>query len=442
MSTKAVMLHRSKIVLATLGTSGDVHPFIGIARHLRDRGHDPVLATPAVYRPKIEAEGLGFHAMRPDEPDQFRDLGINGAGVSRELMRGGKHGLEFVMRRLILPYLRQSLDDLLAASEGASLVIMSSFAYAARLAADIRRIPALHVALQPVMLMSAYDPPAPLHMGWLRSLSPGLARALAAGALRSMDRQIAAWAEPIHRLRRDSGLAPVKHNPLLRGQCPPYGTIGLFSPVLGGVHPDSPANTSIVGFVPYDSEVGGAARLGSELERFLAAGDPPLVFTLGSQAVLSPGEFFAQSLEAARLLGRRAVLLVGRNNPGQTSSPSPDVLVQPYAPYSLLFSTAAAIVHHGGIGTIGHALKSGRPQLVVPFWGDQHDNAARVTRLGVARMLSRSRYTAERVARELSALLSDRYVQKASQTGSKVAEENGAAAVCDIIASQLQRQAA
>ena len=174
-----------------------------------------------------------------------------------------------------------------------------------------------------------------------------------------------------------------------------------------------------------------------ELEAFLAAGPAPIVFTLGSAAVNFPGGFYVESLKAARRLGRRAVLLVGPEGDLSVAD-GPDAIAVPYAPFSLLFPCAAAVVHQGGVGTTQQALRSGRPQLVVPHLGDQFDNAARVVRLGCGATLSRRAYRADRVATVLDRLLSDpAVVETAARLGVVASQEDGAAVAAERIIEML-----
>jgi UDP:flavonoid glycosyltransferase YjiC (YdhE family) len=130
----------------------------------------------------------------------------------------------------------------------------------------------------------------------------------------------------------------------------------------------------------------------------------------------------------------RAVLLIGsfeENRPD--GEPSRDVLVVDRAPHQLLFPRASAIVLHGGIGTTGQALRSGRPVLVVPHGHDQFDNARRIAKLGVARTLHPKRYRAPRVARELARLLGDDHRARAESVAAIVRAEGGAAAAAEAL---------
>jgi UDP:flavonoid glycosyltransferase YjiC (YdhE family) len=137
---------------------------------------------------------------------------------------------------------------------------------------------------------------------------------------------------------------------------------------------------------------------------------------------------------AAERLGVRAVLLTGafeQNRPdGELSR---DVLLVHRAPHQLLFPRSSAIVLHGGVGTTGQALRSGRPMLVVPHGHDQFDNAYRVTKLGVARTLHPKRYRAARVARELAGLLGSECGARAETVAGIVRAEGGAAAAAEAL---------
>jgi UDP:flavonoid glycosyltransferase YjiC (YdhE family) len=170
------------------------------------------------------------------------------------------------------------------------------------------------------------------------------------------------------------------------------------------------------------------------VERFLQAGEPPVVFTLGSAAVLDAGDFYEQSAQAALMAGVRAVLLVGTDARNVPQTQSPDLCVTRYAPYSKLFPRASLIVHQGGVGTTAQAMQAGRPMLVMPYSHDQPDNARRMRRLGVAGVIRRENYTAERAARRIRRILGHpRFAERAAEVGEEMRRENGLAHVCDAL---------
>jgi rhamnosyltransferase subunit B len=147
-------------------------------------------------------------------------------------------------------------------------------------------------------------------------------------------------------------------------------------------------------------------------------------------------DFYVQSARAAQLLGQRAVLLLGQNPP--PADPPASLLAWDYLPYGKLFPHAAAIVHQGGVGTTGQALRAGRPMVVMPFAHDQFDNARRVTRLGVGRHVPREKYCAESAARALRDLLADgRATNTATRLAAEMRAERSTEAACTAIERAL-----
>lgn len=425
----------ARILLATVGSLGDLHPFIALGRALQASGCTVTLASAAEYQGKVEGAGLAFHAVRPSFARLEQDLGMSRAAVTRRIISDNR----FLFQRLVLPYLRDSLADLQAACGAADLVVASSLAYGARLAAEVRGLPCIGVALQPMMFLSAYDPPLIPRGEWLMRLMRALGPGPTAVLLRLVKRSLRGMFAPLEALRAELGLAASTHDPLFEDAFPPGGAIGLYSPLLGEVQPDYPPHTLISGFALFDSADGRGAQLDAALDAFLAAGPPPLVFTLGSLIVNDPGSFYRESVGAARRLKRRAVLLVGEDGAAAVADlAGPDVCIVSYAPHSLLFPRASLVVHHGGIGTLAQGLLSGRPALIVPFFADQVDNADRARRLGVARVLRPGAYRAASAAAALQALLDDPGVAAAATAvRDRLAGEDGALEAAAFIRGRL-----
>jgi UDP:flavonoid glycosyltransferase YjiC (YdhE family) len=308
--------------------------------------------------------------------------------------------------------------------------------YATRLVAEKLGIPWASAFLQPLGFFSAYDPPVLPQipaLQRLRFLGPAFHRALFWLARRSCR----SWGAEWHALRDEIGLPATADNPLFEGITSPSLVLGMFSPLFAGKQADWPPNTVVSGF-PFLDEPAGH-RMSVELLRFLDARPAPLVFTLGSSGVLGAGAFYQHSAAAAGQLGRRAILITGKVPANRPASLPDGVIALEYAPFSELFSKAAAIVHPGGVGTIGLAMRCGRPMLVMPCAHDQFDNAARVTRLGIARTISRSRYVPNRVAAELRTLLeTPMYSQRASEIGEGLRQEDGVAAACGALEQLLR----
>ena len=415
-----------RIVLSNIGTYGDINPLIALALELNRRGHVPVMALPNVYKSRIEPLGLAFHAIRPD---------IDPANsVLVEMVYDVKHGTEHGLRNVLFPSLRQTYDDLLAAAtqpQRADLLLLGELNYAGPVVAEVTGIPWASYVLAPLSFFSAFDPP-------VLPPFPRIARADKFAGMGRVIKRLARfttrkWPEPIYELRSQLGL-PRGSNPLFDAKHSPQLVLALFSQVLGVEQKDWPANTRITGFCFYDADAGNAS-LPTHLEKFVATGEPPVVFTLGSAAVLAAGDFYEVSAKVATKLGRRAVLLVGadpNNKPKQQLPHS--ICVAEYAPYSALFPRSSLIVHQGGVGTTAQCLRAGKPMLIMPYSHDQPDNARRMRRLGVSRTIQKARYTPARAARALQTMLdAPAYAARAEQVAAQLRQEDGVKTACDAL---------
>ena len=421
-----------RIVLSNIGTFGDINPLIAIALELKRRGHVPIMAVPAVFGPKILPLGLEFHPVRPDiDPKNT---------LMAEMIYDVRKGTERGLREFLFPVLRLTYDDLLDAATRparADLLLLGELNYAGPLVAEITGIPWASYVLAPLSFFSAFDPPVlPMYPRLARAdkAIPGMGRAIKRLA-RLVSRK---WSQPIYDLRHELGL-PKGENPLFDAKHSPFLVLALFSRSLGLPQKDWPPNTLITGFCYYDSDAGNAA-LPANLEAFLNAGPPPVVFTLGSAAVMAAGRFYEVSARAAIRLGIRAVLLIGSDKRNQLRQPLPDsICVAEYAPYSALFSRAAMVVHQGGVGTTAQCLRAGKPMLIMPFSHDQPDNGRRMQRLKVASVIQRGNYTPIRVARKLKAMLAEPlYARRAEMVARRLEQEDGPKSACDAL-EQLYR---
>jgi UDP:flavonoid glycosyltransferase YjiC (YdhE family) len=414
-----------RVLLATIGSLGDLHPMLALALGLRERGHRPSVAATDLYRAKVEGLGLEFRPLRPH-------TGAQDPEVMRVVM-DMRRGPEFLLRKLILSALADTYDDLLAAAAGADLMIAGEIVFAAPLVAEKLRMPWVSAILSPFSFYSTYDPPVSPYLPSLDLLSartrPLNRAVIALGRLGTRH-----WFDPVRQLRRKVGLGPGGH-PLFEDKFSRDLTLALFSPQIAPPQPDWPSNTIQPGFVYYDRD-DARSSLPPELEAFLQAGEgrpeaAPIVFTLGSSAVHDPRGFFEESAKAARILNRRAVFLIGQNPPPELTA---DSIALPYAPFSELFPRAAVVVHQGGSGTTAQALRAGRPALVMPCGFDQPDNAARVKRIGAGLSISRGRYKGRAAAGKLARLLDDPFfAANAEAIGRRIRIEDGLGGACEVI---------
>jgi rhamnosyltransferase subunit B len=411
-----------RIILNTFGSFGDIHPYMAIAMELQRRGHSPVIATMEIYREKVEGAGLQFAPVRPNVPQPKEQ----DAELIEKIMEP-KTGPRFLTEELVFPAVRESYEDLMTIVAGADVLVTHPAAPAGPLVGRKTGITWISTVLAPFSFISAYDPPVPPYWQWTRKLNvlgPTVMRFLL-GLSKSTYK-----AKAVTEFRDELGLAD-NGNPMFEGQHSPARVLALFSRVFAQPQPDWPRQTEVTGFCFYDGH--HETQVPDELSRFLDNGAPPIVFTLGSSAVWVARDFFRESIEAARRLGRRAILLIGdeRNMPGSLPE---GIIAVDYAPYQSLLPRACAVVHHGGVGTTSQGLLAGVPTLIVPFAFDQSDNAEHARKLGTSRTLYRKNYFAPRVANELDQLIREpSYTRQALEVSRQLKQENGPGRAADLI---------
>jgi rhamnosyltransferase subunit B len=417
----------AKIVLATFGSLGDLHPKIALGLELKRRGHGVTIAAMDFYRAKIETIGLGFARMAPHlDPDDKEAV--------RDLMDAAT-GTENILRGVIMPSLWEMYRDLTVAVENADALLTGEIVYAAPSVVEKTGIKWISTSLAPISLFSAYDPPVPPPAPWfehLRFLGPSFHQAF----FRFMRWNVRGWYEQYKEFRNDIGLDP-DHDPIFTDKFSGLLHLVMFSKILGKPQPDWPESSVQTGFCLYDGQ-NDFGQMPEGLNEFLDVGDPPVVFTLGSAAVMDAGTFYTESVKAANLIGRRAVLLYGIDNEPPPGSDD-NIAAFEYAPYSRVFPRAACVVHSGGIGTTAQVLRAGIPHLIMPYGNDQPDNAARCRRLGVAEVIGRGEYTAKSAATRLRGLLGETsYKSCAAGAAAVVRTEYGTTAACDAIERVLR----
>jgi UDP:flavonoid glycosyltransferase YjiC (YdhE family) len=379
------------VLLISLGSAGDVNPFIGIGREMKQRGHTVALATNGYFKDNVERAGLAFistgsaddflaTASDPDLWNPRRSFYV----VAREVVRL-LEPVYWIIEENYVP--------------GRTIVAASSLSLAARVAEEKLGVPTAMVHLQPGTFRSVYNPPILPGLAipsWFPPFLVGLTYKLIDAVV---DRELSG---PINGFRAARGLRPVRS---IMGTWwnSPRLTLGLFPAWFCPPEKDWPASAKLTGFPLFDGA--GVETESPGLSDFTQAGAPPVVFTAGS-AMKTGQTFFRISAEACAKIGCRAVFI--NKFPDQMpSSLPPGVRTFSFAPFSRLFPQASVVVHHGGVGTTAQAFRAGRPQLVAPFSHDQFDNGVRVEKLGTGLSLRVKKYTPSSVAAALNRLMKE-----------------------------------
>jgi rhamnosyltransferase subunit B len=406
------------VLLPTMGSAGDVHPFIALGIALKARGHRATIFTNPIFQALIEAQGIGFLPVGTAAE-------ANAAIANPELWHLRK-GFK-VIAQVIVPAIAEIYRLIERNADANTVVAFSSLAFGARVAQEKLSVPSASVHLQPSVIRTLVDQGM---MGNVR-LSASRPKWFKQGLFRLIDALILdrRIKEPLNALRATLGLAPVDRV-MHRWMHSPQLVIAFFPEWFAAAQPDWPANTHTVGFPLWDAD-GDVAPL-AEAEEFLNAGAAPVIFTPGS-AGSTMQRFFKESVKAARQMGLRAMLVT--NYPEQVpKNLPPNIKVFGYLPFSQVLPRAALLVYHGGVGTLAQGIKAGIPHLVVPHGYDQFDSGWRIEQLGLGRSIAQSRYRARRVVPVIESILGDdTSAQRRREFASRIDSADAVTRACTLI---------
>ncbi len=421
------------ILITCFGSYGDLFPYISLAKTLKRQEHEVTIGTSVIFQDKIEAEGVAFYHLKSNIDQYSTPEAIHGL-VTRLFhpVKGGE-----LMVREMMGRIEDTYNDTFNATKYVDVVITNPLAYATPLVCREKKIPWLSTILAPMFFLSTYDPPIMSPAPWLKGLHrvvPSLYTIL----FKLIKQSTKPWSKPLYDLCDAHNMAQPTGNPMFEGQYSPYGTLAMFPACFAQPQPDWPVNTHITGFPLFSGEEADESTL-SQLQQFLDAGEPPLVFALGSSAVHIAGDFFSVSAAIARKLKRRAVLVCGAlDDAVKGIAQGDDLFIVNYVAYDKLFPHASVIVHQGGIGTLAQSLCAQKPILVVPFGFDQFDNGERIEKLGLGKNIRRKNYTVSKAAPLIEALANNAsYKQRAVEIGQVVKADDGAVNASNVIENIL-----
>lgn len=389
------------ILLAALGSTGDVHPIIGLAIALKKRGHKVSMIASPYFQSLIESVGVEFIALGSIE--QYL------AALENPEMWNPKHGFKFVVKDCVLPMMRPLYDIITSYDPNKTIVAATSLCLGARLAQEKHKFPLATIHLQPSVIRSAYRTPMLPGVKLPKHLPPIVIKLLYSAIDFFLIDKL--FGPVLNKFRKELGLSNVNS---IMGHWinSPEKVIGLFPEWFASPEKDWPQNTELTGFINFDA-VKENEKLADEIADFLGEKDQSLIFTAGT-AMKYAKDFFQTSIQATLKLGKRALLLTKYASQLPDKLPSTIKHVE-YIPFSLVLGKIGTFVHHGGIGTCGQALSAGVPQLIMPISYDQPDNAARLENLGVASVIYPENYNTETASQKLSFLLNSAKISEQCQ---------------------------
>lgn len=416
-----------RILITTTGSSGDINPFIAIGIALARRGHDVLVLTNPHAESKIQAAGLGFQSfgLKTNLPEL----------VATPNFMDARKGPQTVWNELVASEIPHMIEALHVAFDEfrPDIAVSYQLFVGTQWMCKLHGIPSVQAMISPRIWMSSDD--NSVFYPWEPRNPPRVYTRIQHACVKALLRR---FVDPdVNRGRRICGL-PEQPDAFQRVIWDADLALGLWSHHFRPPMRDDPANGRICGFCwndRHDDQESDA----SEVRDFLEAGEPPIVFCLGSTAAHIAGDFYRHAAEACLSLGRRALLLTGQQNNSEYDCLD-GVRAGAYAPLSIVAAAGCATVHHGGIGTTAHAMRAGRPTVIVPFAHDQFDNAARASKLGVSHTLKRKRVSASTLARSLCRILTEAsYTTRAVALGRCLTNEDGASSAADHLESLLMR---
>ncbi len=417
-----------RVLIAALGSRGDVQPFVALGWALAQRGHTVTVVADQIFAPLIARYGL--HAAPFDAEVQRHMAALvrvghrNAARQLLELARRGKEAAAIIFRRIY------------DAAQHADGVVFSPLAMVAADIAAHLGIPALTAAVQPLTPTAAF--PHPLAPAWPRGL-PGR-RLYHRGTYAWVNGVLGGLARPyVNRFRAQVlRLPPRSWRDFVNADPFPRPMLYAFPEQVVPKPPEWGPDVHLTGYWLLPPDAGW--RPSPELQAFLDAGPPPVYVGFGSMVDADPEGLTRLVIQALRAVGRRGVLLGGWARLGRGARPD-DILVVDEVPHTWLFPRCAAVVHHGGAGTTAAALHAGVPAVVVPYLMDQPFWGRRVAALGVGpRPIPRRKLTAAALAQALDRALHDAAMRaRAAALGQALRAADGLGQAARLVEAYIQR---
>jgi len=417
------------IVITTFGSTGDLNPFVALGLALRSSGHDVLFAVEANFEQQVSLLGFPVRVLTGDQAETLGPYGHQIFTSEQPLT-----SLKLLVDRYILPTLPAKVAELREICQQADLLIAVAPQFAASIVAEMLQIPWISVILTPSTLPSASIAARPMRVPLpapLQRLSNRFSWFLGGMFLRQI------VDKPVNQLRRTFHVPP-RSNLMWTGNLSPWFTALAVSSALVPRPDDWPEYVRMTGFCFWDGSVDW--QFPETLKAFLHGGKPVVAVTAGTvapdeRALFAP--YYQTSIESILACGAQALVINASENnvfPEQRE----DVLHVSFAPFSVVFPACAAVIHHGGIGTIAQCLRAGVPSLVVPGGMDQPFNAAQVVQRKAGVWIPRKRYTARRAEKALKALLcTPAYQEQARKIQAQIMQEDGVAALCAAVEQVL-----
>lgn len=410
-----------KAVIMTLGSRGDVQPYVALAKEMKKRGHEAIICTGESFKGFIEENGIKFAKVYLDIMAMVK------TPEGKAVLEGGSQNVLKTIKltkEVLNPAFRKSFNDFWQNAQGADVIIYHPKALVAVDIAEMLNIPCVSIPLVPMTYPITEFPnlaisPTGDFGKRLNRLSYSITKLGDIAFMREIN---------------DFRVKTLKIEKRKAGAYT-YQRGGKHIPIIYPVSPSLFANVKswegkvfLSGFFHLETE----QKLEQNIMDFISKGEKPVVISFSSMPLKNPDFFMGKMVEAVINTGNRAIIISGES--GMQFDNDDDIMMVKQVPHDILFPHAKGIIHHGGIGTTAIALRSGVPQLIIPFSVDQPFWANRLYKMGYAlKPLNEKKMTVSELIFTLKEMENIDNVKRAVEIQNIIAQEDGAGAACNII---------
>jgi len=417
-----------RITIIAIGSQGDVQPYIALGMGLQAAGHDVCLATHSNFESIARGRGLEFTAVEGNPREMLE------TEAGHALMETGRNIVTHVRRLKTMAntLIQQVLSDSWKACQGTEAIVHSAFGFGCFYVAKKLGVPSIaayHIPFTRTRAFPSATMPQLRLGGFYNWFSHVFFEQLFWQTFRSY---IDKWVQESLGLPRppfmgDFGTMHKRQYPIVYG----------YSPTVVPKPPDWGDRIYVTGYWFLDRQSDWQPP--ADLVDFLQSGPRPVYVGFGSMSNPKPEEVTETVLKALDRCKQRGILLTGWG--GLSKADLPDhVFKIESIPFDWLFPQMAAVVHHGGAGTIAAGLRAGIPSVIVPFFADQPFWGKRVYKLGVGpKPVPRKQLSVERLSKAISTAVNEKGMQqRAAEIGKRIRAEDGVAMAVDVIDHYLR----
>ena len=422
---------RLNVTILTMGLTGDVYPYVHVAREFKARGHRVRVATHSKFAHMFAPLGVDFYPFAFD-PMLFQEYGKKASFFMSCDIPGSLTFLYHYLRLMSSFYPAANSPDRNGLPFRTDVLIAAPQAHGYQDVAEWLGIPVHAMPAYPAAMTEAI--PNAFSLEWKRPTWTGednrftfvLNEAIPFLFMRP-------W---LNLVRGRYGLPQVTLDSRRKTLVP---HTMLYSPTISPPFEDWDEHNEVVGypFVPQANY-----SLPHALHHWLMAGPPPIFISFGS--MILPRDDQAEEItravvRALNVTGHRGLILSGWAGLGSLPEGLPGAVysVKGSVPHEAIFPYCQAAVHHGGTGTTTAALRSGLPAVVIPFSVDQPYWGQRVADLGVGTWFHIRHFSTERLIKGIGVVTQPEVQQRAKEVGRRVAGERGAAGAVDSVLDRL-----